>query len=94
MKSNIEYVFHDFLNLVVLSHMKKLGRLAAAEIPQLGESIASLAQPFEIAHAPRHAARQEVGLTWTAKGKFHGFGAGVDFRGTFAAQGADKGAPS
>ncbi|HEV3023890.1 MAG TPA: DUF362 domain-containing protein, partial [Pirellulales bacterium] len=29
-----------------LGHMKKLGRLAAADIPQLGESIASLAQPF------------------------------------------------
>ena len=30
-----------------LGHMKKLGRMAAAEIPQLGESIASLAQAFE-----------------------------------------------
>src|SRR5262249_35660766 len=29
--------------------------------------------------------------TWTAKGKFYGFGAGVDFQGTFAVQGADKG---
>jgi hypothetical protein len=29
--------------------------------------------------------------TWTAKGKFHGFGAGVDFQGTFAVQGTDKG---
>ena len=30
-----------------LGHMKKLGRLKAAEIDQLGESIASLAKPFE-----------------------------------------------
>ena len=28
---------------------------------------------------------------WTAKGKFHGFGAGVDFTGTFAVEGVDKG---
>jgi hypothetical protein len=27
--------------------MKKLGRMREADIPQLGESIASLAQPFE-----------------------------------------------
>jgi len=32
-------------------HIKKLGRLAESDIPQLGESIASLAQPFEtVAH--------------------------------------------
>jgi uncharacterized protein (DUF362 family) len=30
-----------------LGHLKKLGRLSSAEIPQLGESIASLAQAFE-----------------------------------------------
>ena len=27
--------------------MKKLGRMKEAEIPQLGEAIAALAQPFE-----------------------------------------------
>jgi uncharacterized protein (DUF362 family) len=32
---------------LVLGHNKKLGRLKEAEIPQLGESIAALAQPFE-----------------------------------------------
>jgi uncharacterized protein (DUF362 family) len=35
------------IGYLVLGHAKKLGRLHAAEIPQLGESIASLAQPFE-----------------------------------------------
>ncbi|MBI3409326.1 MAG: DUF362 domain-containing protein [Planctomycetes bacterium] len=35
------------IGYLVLGHMKKLGRLHAAEIPQLGESIDSLAQPFE-----------------------------------------------
>jgi hypothetical protein len=29
--------------------------------------------------------------TWTAKGKFYGFGASVDFQGTFAVEGVDKG---
>ena len=32
--------------------------------------------------------------TWTAKGKFYGFGAGVDFQGTFAGRGLTKDAPS
>ena len=32
---------------VVLGNMKKLGRMIEAEIPQLGEAIAALAQPFE-----------------------------------------------
>jgi uncharacterized protein (DUF362 family) len=32
---------------LVLGAMKKLGRMSEAEIPQLGESIASMAQPFE-----------------------------------------------
>lgn len=35
------------IGYLVLGHMKKLGRLNAAEIPQLGETIESLAQPFE-----------------------------------------------
>jgi hypothetical protein len=29
--------------------------------------------------------------TWAAKGKFYGFGAGVDFQGNYAVQGVDKG---
>src|SRR5687767_4031004 len=29
--------------------------------------------------------------TWTAKGKFYGFGEGVDYQGTYAVQGVDKG---
>ena len=29
--------------------------------------------------------------TWTAKGRFYGFGVGVDFQGNFAVQGVDKG---
>ena len=37
----------DKVGYFVLGHMKKLGRLYAAEIPQLGESIESLSQPFE-----------------------------------------------
>jgi uncharacterized protein (DUF362 family) len=37
----------DKIPYLRLGHMKRLGRCAAAEIPQLGESIASLAQPFE-----------------------------------------------
>ena len=35
------------MGYLVLGHAKKLGRLKAEEIPQLGGSIASLAQPFE-----------------------------------------------
>jgi uncharacterized protein (DUF362 family) len=39
------------IGYLMLGHMKKLGRIAAAEIPQLGESIESLAQPFaQVAH--------------------------------------------
>jgi uncharacterized protein (DUF362 family) len=37
----------DKIGYLVLGAMKKLGRMKEAEIPQLGESIASLAQPFE-----------------------------------------------
>ena len=41
----------DKIGYLVLGAMKKLGRMREAEIPQLGESIASLAQPFEtVAH--------------------------------------------
>jgi hypothetical protein len=29
--------------------------------------------------------------TWKARGKFYGFGAGVDFQGNYAVQGVDKG---
>jgi uncharacterized protein (DUF362 family) len=35
------------IGYLVLGQMKKLGRLRAAEIPQLGEAIETLAQPFE-----------------------------------------------
>ena len=35
------------IGYLVLGNMRKLGRLNEAEINQLGESIASLAQPFE-----------------------------------------------
>ncbi len=35
------------IGYLLLGHAKKLGRLKAADIPQLGESIESLAQPFE-----------------------------------------------
>jgi len=35
------------IGYLVLGQMKKLGRLNEGDIPQLGESIASLAQPFE-----------------------------------------------
>jgi len=35
------------IGYLVLGNMRKLGRLSAAEIPQLGETIAALAQPFE-----------------------------------------------
>jgi len=35
------------IGYLVLGHAKKLGRMHEAEIPQLGETIASLAQPFE-----------------------------------------------
>jgi uncharacterized protein (DUF362 family) len=38
----------DRVGYLVLGHAKKLGRLHAAEIQQLGESIEKLAQPFEI----------------------------------------------
>jgi uncharacterized protein (DUF362 family) len=38
----------DKIGYLVLGHMKKLGRIKEAEIAQLGESIASLAQPFEM----------------------------------------------
>jgi uncharacterized protein (DUF362 family) len=38
----------DKVGYLVLGAMKKLGRIKEAEIPQLGESIASLAQPFEM----------------------------------------------
>lgn len=34
------------IGYLVLGHMKKLGRMNEAEIPQLGEPIAALAQPF------------------------------------------------
>lgn len=37
----------DKVGYLVLGHMKKLGRLKEGDIPQLGASIASLAQPFE-----------------------------------------------
>ncbi len=37
----------DKIGYLVLGEMKKLGRMKEAEIPQLGEAIASLAQPFE-----------------------------------------------
>jgi uncharacterized protein (DUF362 family) len=41
----------DKIGYLVLGAMKKLGRMQEAEIQQLGESIASLAQPFEtVAH--------------------------------------------
>lgn len=36
------------LPTLMLAHQKRLGRLAEAEIPQLGESIATLAQDFEM----------------------------------------------
>jgi hypothetical protein len=32
---------------LVLGQNRKLGRLGEAEIPQIGESVAALAQPFE-----------------------------------------------
>jgi len=35
------------IGYLVLGHAKKLGRMHEAEIPQLGEAIASLARPFE-----------------------------------------------
>jgi uncharacterized protein (DUF362 family) len=35
------------IGYLVLGAMKRLGRMKEAEIPQLGETIASLAQPFE-----------------------------------------------
>ncbi|HZZ81994.1 MAG TPA: DUF362 domain-containing protein, partial [Gemmataceae bacterium] len=35
------------IGYLVLGQMKKLGRMRETEIPQLGETIASLAQPFE-----------------------------------------------
>jgi uncharacterized protein (DUF362 family) len=35
------------IGYLVLGHMKKLGRMSANEIQQLGETIAALAQPFE-----------------------------------------------
>ncbi len=38
----------DKVGYLVLGAMKKLGRMKEAEIAQLGESIASLAQPFEM----------------------------------------------
>jgi uncharacterized protein (DUF362 family) len=39
------------IGYLMLGHMKKLGRIAAAEIPQLGETVESLAQPFaQVAH--------------------------------------------
>jgi uncharacterized protein (DUF362 family) len=38
----------DKVGYLVLGAMKKLGRMKEAEIPQLGECTASLAQPFEI----------------------------------------------
>jgi uncharacterized protein (DUF362 family) len=37
----------DKIAYLRLAHIRKLGRLIATAIPQLGESIASLAQPFE-----------------------------------------------
>ncbi len=41
----------DKVGYLVLGNMKKLGRMKEAEIAQLGESIAALAQPFEtVAH--------------------------------------------
>ena len=41
----------DKIGYLVLGAMKKLGRMKEVEIPQLGEAIATLAQPFElIAH--------------------------------------------
>ncbi len=41
----------DKVGYLVLGQMKKLGRMREADIPQLGESIAALAQPFEtVAH--------------------------------------------
>lgn len=38
----------DKVGYLVLGAMKNLGRLKEADIPQLGESIVSLAQPFEV----------------------------------------------
>jgi uncharacterized protein (DUF362 family) len=38
----------DLVAYLCLGHAKKLGRMHEAEIPQLGETIASLAQPFEL----------------------------------------------
>ena len=35
------------IGYLVLGQAKKLGRMHEAEIPQLGEAIAALAQPFE-----------------------------------------------
>jgi uncharacterized protein (DUF362 family) len=41
----------DKIGYLVLGHAKRLGRMKAEEIPQLGESIESLAQPFaQVAH--------------------------------------------
>ncbi len=41
----------DKIGYLVLGHAKRLGRLKAEEIPQLGEAIAALAQPFaQVAH--------------------------------------------
>jgi heptaprenylglyceryl phosphate synthase len=39
------------LGYLVLGHAKRLGRMKEADIPQLGEAIAALAQPFaQVAH--------------------------------------------
>ncbi len=49
------------IGYLVLGAMKKLGRMKEAEIPQLGEAIASLAQPFEtVAHLDQIRVRRSA----------------------------------
>lgn len=51
----------DKIGYLVLGAMKKLGRMNEAEIPQLGEAIASLAQPFEtVAHLEELKSRRSA----------------------------------
>jgi len=49
----------EMIGYLHLGHLKKLGRLAETDIPQLGEPIASLAQPFSTVehHKPLQKAR-------------------------------------